>query len=227
VRDAHHSGVPYGTIDQGRLLRALRYVDGDLVLAEGNVQTAESLLVARALMNATVYRHHVSRIAGTMLERACERLLETTTLHAEDFARMTDDELLAALRECDATANAAARLGTRNLYKRARWLELEDAPEHVVDADHAELRDLERDVAAAADCDPALVHLDVPGRPSMPESATRVVVDGDVRRLHEESPLVKGLQAAQDVQWRMGVYAPEDRTATVADAADDVLGLDA
>jgi len=227
VRDAHHSGVPYGTIDHGRLLRALRYVDGDLVLAEGNVQTAESLLVARALMNATVYRHHVSRIAGTMLERACERLLETTTLHAEDFARMTDDELLAALRECDATANAAARLGTRNLYKRARWLELEDAPEHVVDADHAELRDLERDVAAAADCDPALVHLDVPGRPSMPESATRVVVDGDVRRLHEESPLVKGLQAAQDVQWRMGVYAPEDRTATVADAADDVLGLDA
>jgi len=41
-----------------------------VVLAEGNVPTAESLLVARSLMNAVVYRHHVSRVAGAMLERA-------------------------------------------------------------------------------------------------------------------------------------------------------------
>jgi HD superfamily phosphohydrolase len=178
-------------------------------------------------MNATVYRHHVSRIAGTMLERACERLLDETSLHAEDFARMSDDELLAALRECPATADAAARLGTRDLYKRACWLELDAVPEHVVDADHADLRALERDVATEADLDPALVHLDVPGRPSMPESATRVVVDDDVRRLHEESPLVQGLQAAQDVQWRAGVYAPERHVDTVSDAAETTLGLGA
>ncbi|MGA9401794.1 HD domain-containing protein, partial [Haladaptatus sp.] len=78
VRDAHHTGVPYGTVDYGRLLSALRFADGNLVLADGNVQTAESLLVARALMNATVYRHHVSRIAGAMLERTSERLLDST-----------------------------------------------------------------------------------------------------------------------------------------------------
>jgi hypothetical protein len=57
VRDAHHTGVPYGTIDTQRLVRALRFVDGHLVLDEGNVQSAESLLVARALMNPTVYNH--------------------------------------------------------------------------------------------------------------------------------------------------------------------------
>jgi HD superfamily phosphohydrolase len=228
VRDAHHSGVPYGTIDQGRLLRALRYHDGDLVLAEGNVQTAESLLVARALMNATVYRHHVSRIAGTMLERACERLLDDTDLDTHRFARLADDELVHALRECDATSDAATRLGTRDLYKRARWLELDDTPPHVVDATHDELRELERDIAATADADldPATVHLDVPTEPSMPESSTRVVVDGDVRRLHEESPLVQGLQAAQDVQWRAGVYTPEPHVDQVGAAADRVLGLD-
>ena len=38
VRDAHHTGVPYGTIDHGRLVRELRLVGGELVLAEGNVQ---------------------------------------------------------------------------------------------------------------------------------------------------------------------------------------------
>jgi HD superfamily phosphohydrolase len=69
--------------------------------------------------------------------------------------------------------------------------------------------------------------LDVPGRPSMPESSTRVVVDGDVRRLHEESPLVQGLQAAQDVQWRAGVYTPERHVETVEAAAERTFGLDA
>jgi len=74
VRDAHHTGVPYGTVDTGRLVNELRLAgdgangsgsgdpeDAALVLAEGNVPTAESLLVARSLMNAVVYRHHVAR----------------------------------------------------------------------------------------------------------------------------------------------------------------------
>jgi len=64
VRDAHHTGVPYGTVDHGRLVRELRLDEAggeaQLVLGEGNVATAESLLVARSLMNAIVYRHHVS-----------------------------------------------------------------------------------------------------------------------------------------------------------------------
>ncbi|ESS06122.1 MAG: HD superfamily phosphohydrolase [uncultured archaeon A07HB70] len=76
VRDAHHTGVPYGTIDPGRLIRELRYVDGELVLAEGNVQSAESLLLARALMNPTVYSHHAARVAKAMLRQAAERLLD-------------------------------------------------------------------------------------------------------------------------------------------------------
>jgi len=33
VRDAHHTGVPYGTIDHSRLLAALQFRDGDLVLS--------------------------------------------------------------------------------------------------------------------------------------------------------------------------------------------------
>ena len=70
VRDAHHTGVPYGTIDHGRLVRELAFIDGELVLAEGNVQTAESLLLARALMNPVVYNHHVARISKSMLRRA-------------------------------------------------------------------------------------------------------------------------------------------------------------
>jgi len=126
VRDAHHTGVPYGSVDVGRLVNELRLLGGtdvsadggdgsdggdgggtradaagpaDLVLAEGNVATAESLLVARSLMNAVVYRHHVSRVAGAMLERACERLLDSTDRSVQEFRRMADHDLLVALRE--------------------------------------------------------------------------------------------------------------------------------
>ncbi|WP_132059164.1 HD domain-containing protein [Halorussus amylolyticus] len=227
VRDAHHTGVPYGTIDHSRLVAALRFRDGDLVLSEGNVHTAESTLVARALMNATVYRHHVSRIAGAMLERAGERLLDSTTIRAEEFARMTDDRLLSALRDCEATADAARRLERRDLYKRAVWSELGEVPEAVVTADHAAVRGFERDIAAKAGVAPESVLVDTPGEPSMPESSTRVVVGDEVRRLGDESPLVEGLRAAARAQWRFGVYAPEESVGEVGAAAERVLGVDA
>jgi HD superfamily phosphohydrolase len=226
VRDAHHTGVPYGTIDPGRLSRALTFVDEELALAEGNVATAESLLVARALMNATVYRHHVSRIAGTMLERASEQLLDDTDLDVETFARLSDDELLAALRGYEGTRDAARRLTDRDLYKRAIWTERSAVPDDVVAMDHAAVRETERAIAETAGVAPDDVHLDCPGEPSMKESATRVVVDGEPRRLDQQSPLVEGLQASQEAQWRLGVYSPADVRDSVQVAAVDVLDLD-
>ncbi|ODR81529.1 phosphohydrolase [Haladaptatus sp. W1] len=225
VRDAHHTGVPYGTVDYGRLLAALRFTDGTLVLAEGNVQTAESLLVARALMNATVYRHHVSRIAGAMLERTSERLLDSSDVSAAEFQRFTDAELLAALRNHEETRPMANRIAERNLFKRAVWAEWESVPGEVVAADHADVREFERDIAAKAGVEPEHVLLDTPGEPSIPESSSRVVVNGDVRRLADQSPLVQGLQASQRTQWRLGVYAPEEVTDAVEKAATSVLGL--
>jgi HD superfamily phosphohydrolase len=226
VRDAHHTGVPYGTIDHSRLLAALQFRDGDLVLSAGNVQTAEGTLVARALMNATVYRHHVSRIAGAMLERAGERLLDSTDLRTEEFARMTDDRLLAALRDCEATADVARRLERRSLYKRAVWAKLDGVPETVVAADRERARELEREVAGVADVPADEVIVDTPGEPSMPETSTRVVVNGEIRKLADESPLVEGLRAAGRAQWRLGVYAPEAKVPEVGAAAEKVLGLE-
>jgi len=226
VRDAHHTGVPYGTIDTGRLVRELRLLDGELVLDEGNVQTAESLLLARALMNPTVYSHHVARISKAMLRRATERLLAAGEHTAAAVRRMDDHELVVALRQCDASAPMARRLQHRDLLKRAVWAEMDDVPADVVDADHGRLLALERDVADAADVDEGAVVLDVPPRPSMTETSSRVVVGGEVRRLDRQSPLVGALRTAQRNQWRLGVYAPADLTDRVGSATADVLGLD-
>ncbi len=226
VRDAHHTGVPYGTIDTGRFVRALRFVGGDLVLAEGNVQTAESLLLARGLMNPVVYNHHVARISKAMLRRATEGLLEAGAAAPGEVRRMDDRDLTVALRDCEATAAFARRLDTRDLYKRAVWAELSDVPDEIIDADHETVREFERDIAGHADVDPDDVILDVPSRPQVRESTSRVVVNGEVRALGSQSTLVKALRRASREQWRMGVYAPEPLTDPVGAAAESVLGLD-
>ena len=226
VRDAHHTGVPYGTIDHGRLVRELTFVDGDLVLDEGNVQTAESLLLARALMNPTVYSHHVARISKTMLRRATETLLETSEVSGAQLRRMDDQELSVALRTHDATSDLGRRIAERDLYKRAVWAEMGDVDEDVLDADHETVRGFERDIADDAGLSDDEVVLDVPGRPEMRESTTRVLVNGDVRSLDEQSTLVRALQVAQREQWRFGVYAPAEHVESVGYAAERVLGLD-
>jgi HD superfamily phosphohydrolase len=226
VRDAHHTGVPYGTIDAGRLVRSLRFVDGDLVLEEGNVQTAESLLLARALMNPTVYSHHVARIAKAMLRRGTSRLLEATDTDAGSLRRMDDYDLRVALRDCRATADYADRLDRRDLFKRAVWAGMAAVPDDLLSADRATLHDHERAVADAANVDPDAVIIDVPDRPSMTESTSRVLVNGDVRALGEQSTLVSALRAAQRDQWRLGVYAPVGCAERVGTAAIRVLGID-
>ncbi|QLG26570.1 HD domain-containing protein [Halorarum halophilum] len=222
VRDAHHTGVPYGTIDHERLVRELRYSDGRLVLEEGNVRTAESLLLARALMDATVYRHHVSRIAGAMLERASERLI-ASGIDVGTFRRMADHDLLVALRED--VPELGRRIEYRDLYKRAVWAELGDVPADVVELDHAGERAAERDIADVAGVDDRDVLVDVPGRPTFTEAASRVVVNGVPQRLEDASELVSGLRAAQRAGWRMGVYAPEEHVDEVAAATEAVLGV--
>ncbi|MFB6093003.1 MAG: HD domain-containing protein [Haloquadratum sp.] len=226
VRDAHHTGVPYGTIDHERLIRELTFVDGELVLEEGNVQTAESLLLARALMNPTVYQHHVARISKAMLRRGAERLLDRTDLTPQQLRRMDDHDFLVALRSTPATSEVARRHRTRDLYKRAVWAEWDAVPEAVVDADFDTLRDLEAAIAERVGLDPARVIVDVPDRPSMTESTSRVMVSGEIRRLGKQSPLVSALRTAQKQQWRLGVYVPGDQTDPAGRAAVETIGLE-
>jgi HD superfamily phosphohydrolase len=222
VRDAHHTGVPYGTIDHGRLLRALRLRDGRLVVSAGNVPTAESLLLARALMDGTVYRHHAARIAGAMLERACERLLDGA-VGIDRFRRMADHDLLVALRTD--VPDLGERIEHRELYKRAVWAGLDSVPEGVVRMDRSDERAAAREIADAAGVDREAVLVDIPPRPALKESRTRVVVDDVVQRLEDASELVGALRRARRTQWRLGVYCPDGEVDAVAAAADDVLAL--
>ena len=226
VRDAHHTGVPYGTIDTERLLRELTFIDDELVLAEGNVQSAESLLLARALMNPTVYMHPVARISKAMLRRASERLLATTDTDAGELRRMDDHDLLVALRQTPATAAFAERYDERRLFKRAVWAELQHVPDDLLDLDHEAVHEIEATVADRADVAETEVILDIPDEPSIRESSTRVVVNGEIRDLGAQSPLVSGLRTAQREQWRLGVYTTLSAADRVGRLAAEELGLE-
>jgi len=223
VRDAHHTGAPYGTIDHGRLVRELRIENGDLVLGEGNVPAAEALLLARSLMNAVVYHHHVSRIAGAMLARASEQYLADTDTTVDEFRRMADHDLLVELRRH--VPALGRRIERRDLYKRAVWAELGEVSRGTVDADHGAERAAEREIADAAGLAPGEVIVDVPDRPALTEAETNVVVNGVVQHLEDVSDLVTGIRNAERARWRLGVYCPAEHTDAVAGAAADVLGL--
>jgi HD superfamily phosphohydrolase len=120
----------------------------------------------------------------------------------------------------------ARRIADRDLYKRAIWAEMGDVPDVLIGAGHGDVRAFEADVATTAGVDPGSVIVDVPPRPAMRETTSRVVVGGDVRPLAEQSALVEALRAAQREQWRLGVYAPREAIEPVGRAAEAVLGLE-
>jgi hypothetical protein len=161
-----------------------------------------------------------------MLRRASERLLAEPDISAERLRRMDDHELLVALRRTETTGDFADRLRTRSLYKRAVWAEMRDVPSEVFEMDHEEISAVEREVAADLGLDVDDVIVDVPPKPSMTESSSRVMVNGEMRMLEEQSPLVGALRTAQQNQWRLGVYCPPAETERVGEAAVDALGLD-
>jgi HD superfamily phosphohydrolase len=126
-RDAHMCGVPYGEIDEDRLMHALVVLDDPATgrrrigVREKGLSALESLLFAKYQMYRNVYWHHAVRSATAMYKRMVERALECGALDPEALGGFTDEGLLSALDagpdpEVLALLDA---LRTRRLFKRA------------------------------------------------------------------------------------------------------------
>ena len=136
---------------------------------------------------------------------------------------MADHDLLVGLRE--SVPELGRRVEDRDLYKRAVWVGLDAVPTGTVDAGYEEERAAERELAEQVGIEPRTVIVDVPDRPSLKESESKVVVNGMSKRLEDASELVGSLRATERARWRLGVYCPEEHREAVADAARDVLGV--
>lgn len=211
MRDAHYTGVAYGTIDADTIIRAAQLHDQELVFDAKYVNALESLLTARYLMIPTVYRHRTSRIAGQMFRKAFQLLEDATDVTADDLPYMDEPGIRTRLRQCDDTAWLMERLENRELYKHAA----------TVDDGHDPDR-LEEQLLDETGMDPGEIIVD-----EIATSVTRtydvpVLSGGDVVHLDDLSDIPAALQQSLESTSEIRVYTDRDRVDTVKDAVDSV-----
>ncbi len=213
VRDAHYTGVAYGVIDLERLIHSLDFHEGHFVIGAGGLQAAESLLVSRFFMHPTVYYHHVSRIAETMLLRACEHAISEGILDPARLQFMDDGMLETVLMQAGGYAGELIdRIRNRKLFKRSLYASLSSISCDVVERYRGNPKRLEKELAEEAGVPEGYVLADIPDMPDMTEMKAMIVVNDKLVSLEEVSPIVNNLEQAHMDNWRMGVYTlPEYR----------------
>jgi len=220
VRDSHYTGVAYGVFDIYRLTDKIKFEDG-IIIEQGGVKAAESLLISRFLMYPTVYFHHVCRIARKMYERAMERIIERG-FEADKLLTMDDTDAIMLLKEKE--KEIYDRLSNRKLFKRAVYVSRRSLDFREVM--RVNERRAEREIAETAGVDEKYVIVDIPPVEEMRESGVMVETDGELKPLEEVSPLVKALKDAVVENWRLGVYTKKEFVDRVGKVAMDYFGID-
>jgi len=193
-RDSLLCGVPYGMIDEGRLIQAMRLLrdpqSGQLAIgvAAKGLAAVESLLFAKYQMYRNVYWHHAVRSATAMYKRIVERALERKAVRLEQLGAFTDEALLHAVGEGGADPMVAA-LRERRLFKRAFEASAAELPGDALEwisDDLPRVRIAEASLAAELGLPPTDVLLDYPAKTQMLGLDLLVEErDGSVRRLTE------------------------------------------
>ncbi len=197
-RDALMCGVPYGEIDEDRLMHALVLLDDPAtgrravgVRVKG-LSALESLLFAKYQMYRNVYWHHAVRSATAMYKRMVETALSDGALEIAALGRYTDEGLLSTL---EAASKGEVRallhdLLARRLFKRAfeapaAALPMESLEWIADDRDRA--RRAEKAIAARLGLAPDDVLLDFPAKTQMLGLDLPVLArDGTVHRVTQE-----------------------------------------
>jgi len=227
LRDAHYTGVPYGTVDAQRLIQSSILTGGGLGIRESGIQAAESLLIARTLMRPAVYFHHTSRIATSML-----------TLALCEHAASGDRDLLAipllddsGLCQTLATSGSGvarsllAGLMERRLYKRAIYVGKDQVGASLLTSEPSvrRMRALAREIAETAGREEWEVIVDIAPFPADMSMGVQVRNRTATLDLSLVSPLVNTLNETRRSQWRIGVYAPREQAGAIERAAVEVL----
>ena len=225
VRDSHYTGVAFGLVDHMRLINELRFYENKLVVSEGGVKAAESLLVSRFLMHPSVYYHHVSRIAETMFTRAVDDLIQHELLDPFDLRRMDDARIFEMIRNNDGYAGElASRLDNRKLYKRALYVGFDEVGENVL-KQRKHIRRIESEIADIVGIDSKEVLIDIPRDPEIVEMKALVKMNGRMLRLDECSHVVATLEQAHRDNWKMGVYTTREHREKVGKAAREFFDV--
>ena len=197
-RDALMCGVPYGEIDEDRLMHAFVLVDDPdtgsrrIGLRTKGLSALESLLFAKYQMYRNVYWHHAVRSATAMYKRLVESAIGSGAIDARGLGAYTDEGLLHALEHnaSPATRSALDALRLRRLHKRAFELSAAEVPMDALDwiaDDRARTCAAELALAGRLGLAPGDVLLDFPAKAQMLGLDLPVLSpDGSVQRLTQE-----------------------------------------
>ncbi|MCQ1536055.1 HD domain-containing protein [Methanosarcina sp. KYL-1] len=225
VRDAHYTGVAFGVVDYNRLINQMQFYEDRLVVGQGGLKAAESLLVSRFWMNTSVYYHHVGRISEAMCSKAVEYMIENGELDPSKLRQMDDIDLVAAMRRASGHGEELSRrLDTRRLYKRALYAGLDAVGKGVL-KHRGKVQRVETEIAELAGVDPKDVLVDIPKMPEMSEMRALIKTDHRMIHLNEASHFVSILEEAHMDNWRLGVYSPKEHCEAVGKAARDFFDV--
>jgi HD superfamily phosphohydrolase len=233
-RDSLMCGVPYGEIDEDRLIQSMRLLADPVTgrtsigIAAKGLAAVESLLFAKYQMYRNVYWHHAARSATAMYKRIVERALERNAVKLADLGSYTDEALLHAIESGGGDAMLTA-LRDRRLYKRAFEAPAASMPsaslEWIAD-DRKRVREAEGRIAAKLGLKPEDVLLDYPAKTQMLGLDLLVEErDGSVRRLTESgAPGAIQVTKLADELYRSARYL-RVFTATRSDATTAIRDL--
>ena len=198
-RDALNTGVAYGLIDMDRLLHTTKMENGKLCIAEGGLEAAEWLLIARFMMFSTVYLHKTVRIATAMLHKAIEGSLEDGTMKPKDFIWMGDDFALFRMRESKKAEPYVDGLLKRDLFK-----EVVAIPEK--NAARREVEKIKNEIMEKYGCE---IIADYPTSFSKPVSLRILKKNGKLVKLEELSEIVASLREAEEKRRKILILVRE------------------
>jgi uncharacterized protein len=136
LRDSHHAGVAYGKFDHHRLIGSLMLLPpppaGDDVADDlapvvgvdfGGLHAAEALLLARYFMFTQVYFHPVRVMYDIHLIEFLKQWLPGRLYPAdlESHLKLTDNDVLSAIREAAFDSSKAGNDPARRIWKREHF----------------------------------------------------------------------------------------------------------
>jgi len=227
ARDAHHTGVSYGSIETGWIINVMRVNEGRLTYLEKGIDGLEDCILARDHMYSSVYCHKTTSIAEKMLLRAVERHLEED--NGDGVFWMTDGELLETLYSSNPfSKEIVRRLRSRELYKRAfavKDIEETENTKRLKELIEGCEKDIERDLIDITGLDDGEIIVNRQARltknlePRLREFDIRITMEsGEVVPLESISKTVASLKKREPVRDIFSVYTPEEHRSRVSEA---------
>ncbi|MFH0817577.1 MAG: HD domain-containing protein [Candidatus Micrarchaeota archaeon] len=225
-RDSYYTGVAYGVIDSQRLIHTMSLSNGSILLQEGGLEAAESLMLARFLMFSTVYSHHAVRIASAMLRRAIELGIGSMVLKPVDLLCLDDWGVMSVLLGNERAGRFVRNIENRELYKRALVCDFSSLPMATQALLKRNLgRELAKEIAEKAKLSEDDVLVDVPVSQYKEAKDVEVLMNGKQKKLSLASELVGAIRAAEEKRQRLIIACPQAFRKRVERAAKQCLEL--